>query len=180
MPFKHMQKQHVQQSALFWNFLYRQNIHICKQRQTQNDGLEQSQRTTPCLRGERDDPLSRQHLSYCLRFILKICPTQYEAIYQQGRNILIYKVTQNIITYLLLQSCDQLYTILYSLHSAPELQRQGLCQPVLPPSSLQPLFIFQKSSTMLAQKVEKLEGKKVVLALLGTPVILRSAISNPQ
>lgn len=43
----------------------------------QNDWIEQSQRATPCLRGECDEPLSHQHLFHCLGFILKICPAQY-------------------------------------------------------------------------------------------------------
>lgn len=44
------------------------------------------------------------------------------------------------------------------------------CQPVPPPSSLQPEFVSQQPSTTRANETEKVEGKRVVLGLVGIPV----------
>lgn len=51
--------------------------HLQVEVNVQNNWLEQSERTTPCLQGECDEPLSHQHVFHSLGFILNICPTHY-------------------------------------------------------------------------------------------------------
>lgn len=77
VPLKHMQKNHVQESLALEFSLQAKYTWLWVQANIQNDWIERSQRTTPCLRGECDEPLSHQHLFHCLGLILKICPTQY-------------------------------------------------------------------------------------------------------
>lgn len=184
MSFIYMQKQYVQQCPVLEFSLYAKHTHLQVEANTQNDWLEQSQGTTPCLRGEL---MSHCPVSVYSTGLLSFNDQSYPVlsnilIYQYGRNILDYEGPHDITVHLLLQSCYQLYTFPYSLCcmllTLPLSSSVAGVMPVCTCPILSPApFIFRQLSAMVVHEVEKLKEKKVVLGLVGIPVMLCAAVS---